>query len=64
MELKDHFKQAGNVVRADIAMAPDGSSKGYGTVLSPPRVRPQGDPALQRVQLSGAHPRRARTLHP
>ena len=33
MELKDHFKQAGNVVRADIAMAPDGSSKGYGTVL-------------------------------
>ena len=32
-ELKDHFKQAGTVVRADIAQAPDGSSKGYGTVL-------------------------------
>ena len=33
MELKDHFKQAGQVVRADIATGPDGSSKGYGTVL-------------------------------
>ena len=32
MDLKDLFKEAGSVVRADIAQAPDGSSKGYGTV--------------------------------
>jgi len=33
MDLKDMFKEAGAVVRADIAQAPDGTSKGYGTVL-------------------------------
>jgi len=33
MDLKDHFREAGNVVRAEIAAAPDGSSKGFGTVL-------------------------------
>jgi len=33
MQLKDMFREAGNVVRADIAQAPDGTSKGFGTVL-------------------------------
>ena len=33
MDLKDHFREAGNVVRAEIAAAPDGTSKGFGTVL-------------------------------
>jgi len=32
-ELKDMFRQAGNVVRTEIAAAPDGTSKGFGTVL-------------------------------
>jgi len=33
MQLKDMFREAGNVVRADIAQANDGTSKGFGTVL-------------------------------
>ena len=33
MDLKDTFREAGNVVRTEIAQAPDGSSKGFGTVL-------------------------------
>jgi RNA recognition motif-containing protein len=33
MDLKDMFREAGNVMRADIAQTADGSSKGYGTVL-------------------------------
>jgi len=33
MQLKDMFREAGNVVRADIAQAQDGTSKGFGTVL-------------------------------
>jgi len=33
MDLKDMFREAGAVVRADVAQAADGSSKGYGTVL-------------------------------
>ena len=33
MDLKDTFREAGNVVRAEIAAAPDGTSKGFGTVL-------------------------------
>ena len=33
MDLKDLFREAGAVVRADVAQAADGSSKGYGTVL-------------------------------
>jgi len=32
-DLKDHFRSAGNVVRADILMLPNGRSKGQGTVL-------------------------------
>jgi len=31
--LKDLFREAGNVIRADVAQTPDGSSKGFGTVL-------------------------------
>ena len=31
-DLKDHFKQCGNVVRADVVDGPDGRSKGYGLV--------------------------------
>ena len=33
MNLKDLFREAGAVVHADVATAPDGTSKGYGTVL-------------------------------
>jgi len=33
MEVKDMFREAGNVVRAEIAATPDGTSKGFGTVL-------------------------------
>ena len=33
MELKDMFREAGTVVRADIAQTADGASKGFGTVL-------------------------------
>lgn len=32
-DLKDLFRQAGGVVRADIALAADGRSKGFGTVI-------------------------------
>jgi len=32
-DLKDHFRSAGNVVRADILFLPNGRSKGQGTVL-------------------------------
>mmetsp|Transcript_13391 Transcript_13391/g.35145 ORF Transcript_13391/g.35145 Transcript_13391/m.35145 type:complete len:165 (+) Transcript_13391:457-951(+) len=32
-DLKDTFRKAGNVVRADVQMGQDGRSKGYGTVL-------------------------------
>jgi RNA recognition motif-containing protein len=31
-ELKDHFRQCGNVKRAEVKTAPDGSSKGFGVV--------------------------------
>jgi RNA recognition motif-containing protein len=31
--LKDLFREAGTVLHADVATGPDGSSKGYGTVL-------------------------------
>ena len=31
--LKDLFKQAGNVVHADVMMGDDGRSKGFGTVV-------------------------------
>jgi len=31
-ELKDHFRQCGDVERADVMEAPDGRKKGYGTV--------------------------------
>ena len=31
-DLKDHFKQVGKVTHADVAMEPDGRSKGYGLV--------------------------------
>jgi len=33
MQLKDMFREAGTVVRADIAQGPDGVSKGFGTVM-------------------------------
>lgn len=32
-DLKDLFRTVGNVIRADIALGPDGRSKGHGTVL-------------------------------
>jgi len=32
MELKDHFREAGAVVRADVAVDKEGASKGFGTV--------------------------------
>ena len=32
-DLKDMFREAGNVVRTEIAATPDGTSKGFGTVL-------------------------------
>ena len=32
-ELKDLFRQAGTVARADIAVGADGRSKGFGTVV-------------------------------
>ncbi|KAG0177237.1 hypothetical protein DFQ28_006270 [Apophysomyces sp. BC1034] len=32
-DVKDLFRNAGNILRADVAQAPDGRSKGYGTVL-------------------------------
>jgi len=31
-ELKDHFRQCGDVERAEVALNPEGRSKGYGTV--------------------------------
>lgn len=31
-DLKDHMRHAGNVLRADIIVGPDGRSKGLGTV--------------------------------
>lgn len=32
-DLKDLFRSAGQIVRADVAIGPDGRSRGYGTVL-------------------------------
>ena len=32
-DLKDLFRKAGNVIRADVAMGYDNRSKGHGTVL-------------------------------
>jgi RNA recognition motif-containing protein len=32
-ELKDLFRTAGQIVRADVALSPDGRSRGFGTVL-------------------------------
>lgn len=31
-DLKDHMRSAGNVIRADVIVGPDGRSKGLGTV--------------------------------
>jgi len=33
MNLKDHFREAGNVLRADVVTDPEGKSRGFGTVL-------------------------------
>lgn len=33
MDLKDHFKTIGNVIRADVALEPSGRSRGWGLVL-------------------------------
>ncbi|KZT53107.1 hypothetical protein CALCODRAFT_511644 [Calocera cornea HHB12733] len=32
-DLKDHFRSAGQIARADVATGPDGRSRGFGTVL-------------------------------
>lgn len=32
-ELKDLFRTAGQIIRADVALGPDGRSRGFGTVL-------------------------------
>ena len=32
-DLKDLFRQAGTILRADVAMGPDGRSRGFGTVV-------------------------------
>ncbi|KAJ7754610.1 RNA-binding domain-containing protein [Mycena metata] len=32
-DLKDLFRQAGTIVRADVALGPDGRSRGFGTVV-------------------------------
>ncbi|KDQ09089.1 hypothetical protein BOTBODRAFT_117605, partial [Botryobasidium botryosum FD-172 SS1] len=32
-DLKDLFRAAGQIIRADVAIGPDGRSRGYGTVL-------------------------------
>lgn len=32
-DLKDLFREAGNIVRADVAMGPDGTPKGTGIVV-------------------------------
>jgi RNA recognition motif-containing protein len=32
-DLKDLFRPAGVVIRADVASTPDGQSRGFGTVL-------------------------------
>ena len=32
-DLKDLFRAAGNILRADITLGPDGRSRGFGTVL-------------------------------
>ena len=32
-DLKDHFRQCGEIVRADIALGQDGRSKGFGLVV-------------------------------
>ena len=31
-DLKDLFRQAGTIVRADVSLGPDGRSRGFGTV--------------------------------
>lgn len=32
-DLKDLFRQAGTIIRADVALGPDGRSRGFGTVV-------------------------------
>jgi RNA recognition motif-containing protein len=32
-DLKDLFRKAGHVVRADVALGPDNRSRGFGTVI-------------------------------
>ena len=32
-DLKDLFRQAGTIIRADVALGPDGRSRGFGTVI-------------------------------
>ncbi|KAJ6495373.1 hypothetical protein C8R45DRAFT_753409, partial [Mycena sanguinolenta] len=32
-DFKDLFHQAGTIVRADVALGPDGRSRGFGTVV-------------------------------
>jgi RNA recognition motif len=32
-DLKDLFRSAGQIIRADVALGPDGRSRGFGTVL-------------------------------
>lgn len=32
-DLKDLFRQAGTIMRADVALGPDGRSRGFGTVV-------------------------------
>ena len=61
-DLKDHMRQMGDVVRADVITAPDGRSKGFGIVVY--AAPHEAEAAIQQVRGAddkaaawrGAHP--------
>ncbi|KAG0278049.1 hypothetical protein BGZ95_004811 [Linnemannia exigua] len=49
-DLKDLFRKAGHVVRADVALGPDGRSRGFGTV-----IYSSVDEAMQSIRMFDQH---------
>ncbi|KAF8146913.1 hypothetical protein K438DRAFT_489643 [Mycena galopus ATCC 62051] len=55
-DLKDLFRQAGTIVRADVALGPDGRSRGFGTVVFARKKTPVGGRNVLGLRIQRPHP--------
>ncbi|KAJ7351168.1 hypothetical protein DFH08DRAFT_668556, partial [Mycena albidolilacea] len=56
-DLKDLFRRTGTVLHADVSLGPDNRSRGYGTVLLATAEDAGRAVDVQRLLMTGAHPR-------